>query len=114
MTSGACLTSNRKPSSGIALGRDPIDVDAAHARAGWSVVRPCDERVDCGALALGLGRDAAVGLVRDPTGDAEPARLLLHGAAIPDALDAAADDETCAHCHQSPRRARNASSSSVG
>src|SRR5207248_5191848 len=97
-SSGPRSVADRK-SALRAGGRQPLDGHVRDARAGWTVMRPRDQRVDVGPLALDLRLDRPVGPVPHPAADAEPRGLLLHRAAVPYALDAAADDDVGAHRH---------------
>src|SRR5262249_41479525 len=90
-------------------GPRPRHVHPIDARAARALVCPGDQRVDGRALAPRLGLARAVLAVLDPAGHAESSRLLLHRAAIPDALHASAHHDPC---DRHPRTsARNASSS---
>src|SRR5213593_2204065 len=108
----ASRSADDKPAP-LAVGVHPADLDVGDARGGRTAPGPGDQRLDGLGLALDLGLDGAVGPVAHPAGDTEPLGLVLHRAAVPDALHAPADHELRARRHQSPRSFTNAFSSRV-
>src|SRR5262249_10659243 len=96
-----------------------LDRHVGDARRARAAPRPREQGLHRIGRTLDLHLDGAVGPVAHPTGDAEPAGLLLGRAAEPDALHAAAYDEMRADvrrlCHRASgsRSFRNASSSRI-
>src|SRR5207247_5022413 len=71
--------------------RHPDDLDAVHDGTHRPASEELLESVELLGWAFDHAADAAVQLVRDPAGEAEPGGLAEHGIAEPDALDAPAD-----------------------
>src|SRR6516225_2498906 len=75
-------------------------LELLHQRRRRAALRPCDEMVDRGRIALGDDLDRPVRQVADVTTDAEPVRLPLRVHAEADALDEAANRDMNSSRHE--------------